>query len=100
MGIAIFRLNYVYCIRLVCEEYFRMISLYVFIIKMRRRTRMKESETKINERKSFVLKICLNQPHSKISMDWILDLLTTCTHDSELQAITALPLFSTSYSSP
>jgi hypothetical protein len=33
-------------------------------------------------------------------MDWILDLLTTYTHHSELQAITALSLISTIHSSP
>jgi hypothetical protein len=32
-------------------------------------------------------------------LDWILDLLTTLQHDSELQAITALPLISTIHSS-
>jgi hypothetical protein len=39
----------------------------------------------------------------RITMDgvlnWILDLLTTYTHDSELQAITALPLISTVHKS-
>jgi hypothetical protein len=32
-------------------------------------------------------------------MDWILDLLTTCTHHSKLQVITALSLLSTLYKS-
>jgi hypothetical protein len=32
--------------------------------------------------------------------DWILDLLTTCTHHSKLHVITALPLISTPYKSP
>jgi hypothetical protein len=34
------------------------------------------------------------------SMDWILDLLTLCTHHSELQVITALSPVSTLYKSP
>jgi hypothetical protein len=33
-------------------------------------------------------------------LNWILDLLTTYTHDSELQAITAPPLISTIHKSP
>jgi hypothetical protein len=33
-------------------------------------------------------------------MDWILDLLISCTHHSKLQALTALSLISTLYKSP
>jgi hypothetical protein len=33
-------------------------------------------------------------------MDWWMDLLTTCTHDSELQVITLLSLITTLYKSP
>jgi hypothetical protein len=33
-------------------------------------------------------------------LDWILDLLTTNTYNSELQVITALSLISTAYKSP
>jgi hypothetical protein len=36
----------------------------------------------------------------KRGMDWILDVLTTCTHHSELQVITALSLIFTLYKSP
>jgi hypothetical protein len=37
---------------------------------------------------------------SRRGLNWILDLLTTYTHDSELQAITASPLIATIHKSP
>jgi hypothetical protein len=42
-----------------------------------------------------LLYIIMFMSNYRWGMEWILDLLTTYTHDSELQAITALLLIST-----
>jgi hypothetical protein len=48
----------------------------------------------------FNIVMCRSVCDYRRSMDWILDLLSTYTHDSELEAITASSLISTIHKSP
>jgi hypothetical protein len=51
-----------------------------------------------SQKSAFILLRCRGD--RRRGMDWRLDLLSTYTHDSELQVITALSLISTLYKSP
>jgi hypothetical protein len=48
----------------------------------------------------FVFRIVTYMGDTRRGLGWILDLLTTYTQDSELQALTAPPLISTIHTSP
>jgi hypothetical protein len=48
----------------------------------------------------FNILLCIMVCHYRRGMDWWMDLLTTCTHGLELQAITAPPPTSTIHKSP